>query len=77
MATSIIELPALIALLVVSPPAPPVTPYGCGATPAPRGFDCCIHLAAWDGRASRPLHPSSSAPSASSDERTSSDAGTR
>lgn len=73
MAISIIELPALIALLAASPPAAPVTPHGCRAATAPRDFNCCIDLAAWDGRASHPQHPSSFAQSAPSDERTSSD----
>ncbi len=44
MAISIIELPALFALLAASPPAPPVR-HGC-QTAAPSDFDCCIHLAA-------------------------------
>ena len=73
MAIPIIELPALIALLAGSPPVVPVTPRGCGATTAPRDLDCCIHLAAWEGRAAYPQHPSSSAQSAPSDERASSD----
>lgn len=77
MAISIIELPALIALLAASPPAAPVTAHGCRATATPSDFDCCIHLAAWDGQAAHPQHPSSSAQSAPFDERTSSDEKTR
>jgi hypothetical protein len=73
MAISIIELPALIALLAASPPAAPVTPHRCGAATVPNDFDCCIHIAAWDGQAARSHHPSSSALSAPPDERTSSD----
>lgn len=72
MAISIIELPALIALLAASPPAAPVTPHRCGAASVPNDFDCCIHIAAWDGQAAR-SHHRSSAQSAPSDERTSSD----
>ncbi len=77
MVISIIELPALIAVLAVSPPAAQVIPHGCRAATTPRDFDCCIHLAAWDGQAAPPHHPSSSAQFAPSDERTSSDGETR
>ena len=77
MAISIIELPALIALLAASPPAAPATPHRCGPATAPRDFDCCIHLAAWDGQAAHPQQPSSPAQSAPSEERTSSDDETR
>lgn len=73
MAISIIELPALIALPAAAPPATPVTPHHCGAATVPGDFDCCIHIAAWDGQAAHPHHPSSSAQSAPSEERTSSD----
>ena len=73
MAISIIELPALIALLAASPSAAPATPHRCGAATVPSDFDCCIHIAAWDGQAAHPQHHSSSAQTASSDERTSSD----
>lgn len=73
MAISIVELPALIALLAASPSAAPATPHGCGAATDPRDFDCCIHLAVWDGQNVHPQNPSSSAQFAPSDERTSSD----
>jgi|CZQE01.1.fsa_nt_gi hypothetical protein len=73
MAISIIELPALIALLAASPSAAPATPHRCGAATLPSDFDCCIHIAAWDGQAAHPQHPSSSAQSVPSGERTSSD----
>ncbi len=77
MAISIIELPALIALLAASPPGAPATPHRCGAATPSSDFDCCIHLAAWDGQAAHRQHPSSSAQSAPSEERTSSDDETR
>lgn len=73
MAISIIELPALIALLTASPPPAPAKPHRCGAATAPSDFDCCVHLAAWDGQAAHPQHPSFPAQSAPSEERTSSD----
>ena len=73
MAISIIELPALIALLAASPPMAPGKAHGCRAATAPSAFDCCIRFAAWDGQAARPQYPSSSAQFAPFDEGTSSD----
>lgn len=73
MAISIIELPALIALLAASPPFAPATPHRCATATVPSDVDCRIHIAAWDGQAAHPHHPSSSAQSAPSEERTSSD----
>lgn len=66
MAISIIELPALIALLAVSPPAPPV-PYSCQAA-APSDFDCCTNVAPWVGKTVHPQHPYSSMQTPSSDD---------
>jgi hypothetical protein len=70
-AISIIELPALFALLAASPPAAPVR-HGC-QTAAPSDFDCCIHLAASVGKAMQPQHLFSSAQTPSFDEGASSD----
>lgn len=73
MAISVIELPALIALLAASPPTEPVTPRGCGAATVPSDVDCCIHLAVWDGLAAHSQRPFPFAQTAPFDERTSSD----
>ncbi|TGX49156.1 hypothetical protein E5A73_20175 [Sphingomonas gei] len=71
MAISIVELPALILLLAASPPAAP-TRHGC-QTAAAGDVDCCIHLAAWDGPATRLHYRPTSAQPASPDERKPSD----
>jgi hypothetical protein len=70
-AISIIELPALILSLAASPPAAP--PRHACQTAAGGDFDCCIHLAAWDGPATRLQHRPTSAQPASPDERKSGD----
>ncbi|MBP2278464.1 hypothetical protein D9M73_72890 [compost metagenome] len=68
-----IEMPMLIAMLMLNtvPPRPVTPPTDhCSGRRVPDGFDCCLHLAIWNGQSTLSSTFTSTPRTRADDERT-------